>query len=385
MYAATIENDDRERITITLPYSNYELNNVARSLSINASTTESNCTLKEISDVRLSCLAGRRINIDELNFLTRRLEEMPEDSHLALGALIPLTGARDLAEIINLTYRADHSLLIRRGASSEAIGRRILQVYGRHQDSDRSEMCQPEQWGHAKWEDALDGMKVLETSQGTLYELITIPQHTFQHGGPFPPATQKDSSIMTIYVTHPDGGPVSVIPLPAPQAYFNTQLSRLGIRDPGQAVMVGAETDKDFLRRFLPNVERDSLIKLNVMCEHITARSAQGYTDDIMETALQYAGASGAKEVSVVIKNIDLFEFCEGVHDDYSLGKYIVERHHDCDEDLEEYIDYANFGADFALNHTGQYMDYGYTYYVGEHQIEQLMGRSQSQILNQQM
>lgn len=84
--------------------------------------------------------------------------------------------------------------------------------------------------------------------------------------------------------------------------------------------------------------------------------------------AVEYGDHTGSvKELINLAQNLDCYDFYPGVRDDEELGRIYIE---DMDalevpEHLQNYIDYAAYGRDVALEESGHFTKDGYVLYTG--------------------
>ena len=108
---------------IDFPVSDEMLNDILIESKMPTDTTQ----LFFVEDVHypleLSALNARTINLDELNFLARRLDSFTDDEIEQFYAAVEQRNAKNLKDLINLTYNLDKFTIIKNVGDMTKVGR----------------------------------------------------------------------------------------------------------------------------------------------------------------------------------------------------------------------------------------------------------------------
>lgn len=83
------------------------------------------CTVEEIegSAPSLKCLEGRRINVDELDYMVKRLDSFSDGELAQFQGMAVKMGLSDMTDLINLTFCCQQATVITDFSDLEQIGR----------------------------------------------------------------------------------------------------------------------------------------------------------------------------------------------------------------------------------------------------------------------
>lgn len=72
------------------------------------------CTVEEIegSVPSLKCLEGHKINVDELDYLVKRLDSFADNDLAQFQGMAVKMGLSDMTDLINLTFSCQHATVI---------------------------------------------------------------------------------------------------------------------------------------------------------------------------------------------------------------------------------------------------------------------------------
>ena len=108
-----IDKKEDESIMFNLPYEESEISNVYNQLELETSTAP-NCYIEEVvydSDMN-EVLKGKQCNIDELNFLFKRMDSFDTKERKVFFASAFAENSKTIAELINLSFNTHcHSLV----------------------------------------------------------------------------------------------------------------------------------------------------------------------------------------------------------------------------------------------------------------------------------
>lgn len=126
---------DQARISLSFPCADSEMEKQLERF-IGRGKSELNLFISEVNEPKeLSVLQGRFVNLDELNYLAKRMEGMDHQERIQYYATAAHCGMHDMKDLINLTFNLSCYTLIRDFSSMEAIGRtHLLNLLGGLED-----------------------------------------------------------------------------------------------------------------------------------------------------------------------------------------------------------------------------------------------------------
>ena len=122
----------------------------------------------------------------------------------------------------------------------------------------------------------------------------------------------------------------------------------------------------------------EDIAGLNRLCTAVEFFNDYGM--EKLSAAVLLTGASGLEPICRLAENIDMFDFVPNVHTPEEYGRYMIQEsgHFEYDENLENFYDYAKYGAQHVQAQGGQFIDCGYVAYKGTVPLEELMSKQQA-------
>ena len=332
------------------------------------------CTVEEIegSVPSLKCLEGRKINVDELDYLVKRLDSFSDGELAQFQGMAVKMGLSDVTDLINLTFCCQQATVITDFSDLEQIGREhYMNLHGSCASMEELEQ--------------LDGVEtallLISENEGVITPYGVVYDNGMQlsqayHGRNFPAYLYEDSlMVITLNPIHTDANDSESLWL-----YFPTselQIERMLYRD-------GMESE-DFARldvqgdnlpatvKTACDLEQESVFDLNAMCAAIS-RLAQA--DRLkLDAAASFAKPENAAEIRRLAENLELFDFVPNVHTPEEYGRYMIQDsgHFDYDSNLDEFYDYGKYGRRCMERKQGIFTEQGYISYQGALSLEELM------------
>ena len=364
-------NLDYGSVTIPLPIPDAEYERCIRMLEEIeiGDVTAHDCYLDQIHDALpvLSVLEDTMINIDELDFLARRLEGLDETELAEFQAVAHFKEYRDVQDLINLSFNTGTHTVITGFSDLETVGRRHY-LTERGGAAPAEEMKAVNGIGIALGLIASGEGKV--TPYGVLYG-SDWPMDYVYSGHSFPPYRDQEY-LMEFTLDSPQHGDVSIL-LPTPECRLERLLFRSGVLMPNNRRIKDWDSSlPDMLLEHM-NVTLESLEELNRLCA--TVADMDEHDLKTLEAAVQYANPRDADQIRILAENLELFEYFGDVNSAEDYGRYLIQEsgHYTYDENLEDYYDYALCGEDQMNSEVGGYVNGGYIVYHGAQDLEELM------------
>ncbi len=311
------------------------------------------------------------INIDELDFLARRLEGLDETELAEFQAVAHFKEYRDVQDLINLSFNTGTHTVITGFTDLEAVGKRHY-LTTRGGSVPAEEMDQVNGIGVALGLIASGEGKV--TPYGVLYGSDGPMEYVYS--GYVFPAYWDQEYLMEFTLDSSLHGDVFLL-LPTPESRLERLLFRSGVSTPNnRRIKDWDSTLTDTLLEHM-NVTLESLEELNRLCAVIADMDEQDLK--VLDAAVQYADPRNAGQVRSLAENLDLFEFFKGVDSAEEYGRFLIQEsgHYTYDENLEDYYDYGRCGEEQMLSEAGGYVNGGYVVYHGAQDLAVLMQQKQ--------
>ncbi|SHJ76038.1 protein of unknown function [Hathewaya proteolytica DSM 3090] len=360
-----IDRKEDESIMFNFPYEENEISNVYNQLELELSTAP-NCYIDGVvydSDMN-EVLKGKECNIDELNFLFKRMDSFDTKERKVFFASAFAENPKAIAELINLSFNTHCYSLVSDFNNLETIGKDLY--------------LSEKQAVAVKELDELDGetfaMEIIKnnpnfriTPYGVLYKNIN-EQEQIYNGKQFPLYHWKET-VATIQLTAK--GANEFIYLPCSDVEIEKALMRL--ETPYLHECEVTIIDDNFSKEVLDIISTDAtpLIKidtLNKLAEYF--KEIGSHDIEYFEKLIDYVKPRTVDEIFALADSMYEFELFDGIHSVESYGRYMIcdSGHFEYDSNLEEYIDFKRYGREKMAQEDGAFSEKGYITYHGYNQ-----------------
>lgn len=319
----------------------------------------------------LNVLAGQEINLDELDYLAKRLDGFSPYEKTQFQAAAERYGLSQVTDLINLTFCCDQATVIVDFSDLEQVGRiHYLTLNG---GATREEM------------ESLDGYETalllinehpgIITPYGVFYDNGMRLEPVYD-GRYFPQYLYADSVLTLALASDEDlkkGANVTWLYLPCSEERLERALTRAGITQRSDINLFVMDNNLPCEVSRSLNLEDELPQKLNQLAQEV------GKLDKVSQAKLGavtvWAQPAAVEEVVQLCRNLDQFDFIPHIHSVQEYGKYMVQESGDYhyDAGLEGYIDYERFGQSLLFQEIGQFVESGYVSYKGTLTLEELM------------
>ena len=323
----------------------------------------------------LSALNGTLVNVDQLDYLAKRLDSFCVGEDAQFQAMAWKLKLADIKDFINLTFCCRQATAITNFSDLDAVGRsHFLNLNG----------------GSARKEELenLDGVETALllidsggetiTPYGVVYDNGMVLEQVY-NGYQFP-AYLYDSRLVMLEITPnrglAEGKNPEYLYLPASEHQIERTLLRVGVDTVSDAqVRLGFDELPEKVAEVL-DLERlsgDDLPALNRMCRAIAPLNDADM--EKLNAAVLTTESSDIVSICRLAENLDQFSFVPGVQTPEEYGKYIIQNsgHFEYDENLEGFYDYRRYGEQRIQEEGGQFNECGYVAYQGAVPLEELM------------
>ena len=317
----------------------------------------------------LKRLEGSAVNLDELDYLAKRLDsfcEGEDDQFLAMASKLDL---HDIKDFINLTFCCQQATVITDFSDLERVGRdHRMNISGGSIPMDE----------YAKLDGRMETIKLIQNEQGTITPYGVVYDNGMKleplyDGRHFPPYLYKPPVMALETASGEDTQGYFCLPMPDRQ--IQRMIERAGLENQNAPLRIAMDElpEKAAEMLDLENLSLSDIFSLNRMC-----RSIEPLKDVDMEklNAIMLAAEPGdIMAVCMLAENLDQFDFVPGIHTPEEYGRFMIQESGKFayDEDLEDFYDYRLYGERCASEEDGQFNECGYVAYRGILTIEQLM------------
>ena len=319
----------------------------------------------------LNVLAGQEVNLDELDYLAKRLDGFSPYEKVQFQAAAERYGLSQVTDLINLTFCCDQATVIVDFSDLEQVGRiHYLTLNG---GATREEM------------ESLDGYETALllinehpgsiTPYGVFYD-NGVQLEPVYDGRYFPQYLYADSLLTLALASDEDlkkGANLTWLYLPCSEERLERALTRAGITQRSDINLFVMDNNLPCEVSRSLNLEDELPQKLNQLAQEV------GKLDKVSQAKLgavtAWAQPAAVEEVVQLCRNLDQFDFIPHIHSVQEYGKYMVQESGDYyyDAGLEGYIDYERLGQSLLFKEIGQFVESGYISYKGTLTLEELM------------
>ena len=317
----------------------------------------------------LSGLEGQTVNLDELNYLAKRIDCFFDDEFNQFSVAVDHTKVTSLKDLINLSFNLDKYTLITDISDMTKVGREyVLNTEG----SVPADTRYDEKYAQIG-RDLLGSGRGIFTDKGLLF-IEDKPLEEVYDGQVFPSFAYKHS-VADVEVEY--NGKLETVFLPDSELAIRKAINRLGAKSIEDCDCVMEILDPKY------NKLSDTLEEI-FKCEGINElndilKTLDEYDIDPQKVAalIEYTGVTSASDVNVLIDSVDDFEFITDTHeDDYdNVGRYFINSSDDYElsEELEDFFDFYEFGKYMSDEKSGEFVSDGFICYTGYSSIDEIM------------
>ena len=359
MFEATLKNRHQPELgtlTITFPIPEEQYENVILALKKLQLGDESkqDCCIDSIHAP--NCPALRRMNgtlanVDELDWLGKKLESFDQYELLQFLAAAERFSLYSADELINLSFCASEMTVISDFSDLEKVGRKhYLTVHGAA-DTKELEKLDGKELAQA----LISGQPGTVTQFGVVYD-NGVQMKPVYNRKQLPQNWIAETCIMELEIGAKGAEAANAhewVQLPASRIKLERAMLRAGISSCGEMQML--VTDSRFPDEVdcALNFEHESLFELNRLCQICSNFKEQDF--EKLGAVCQMAKPTCAANIRQLAENLDQFDFAPNVHTPEELGKYMIQQsgHYEYDENLEDFYNYGDYGVKRMLQEDG--------------------------------
>lgn len=367
--------------TVPLPIPNDEYGHVMELLGTLGigDVIERDCKVEEIQGGLpiLKRLEKVAVNIDELDYLAKRLDSFDYIEEAQFQAMAVKTGIFDMKDLINLTFCCQQATVITDFSNLEAIGRHhLVSINGGCLSSELADT-----------DLRMTALKLILSKDGTVTPYGVVYDNGLKleavYDGRHLPGYHYEQDMLAVGISSQtdseNSSKITWLYLPCSQAQVERGMMRSGISDPEDMSIWYEDSQLPKEVESALEFKRESLYELNDLAAAIMKLAPADRKK--LEAAVKLAEPECASQIRHLAENLDLFDFAPGAKTPEEYGKYMIQEsgHFEYDENLEQYYDYAKYAEQRMAEEYGAFSDYGYIAYKGFISLEELMAGIQSE------
>ena len=373
--------------TVPLPIPNDEYGHVMELLDTLGigDVMERDCKVEEIQGGLpiLKRLEKVAVNIDELDYLAKRLDSFDYIEAAQFQAMAVKTGIFDMKDLINLTFCCQQATVITDFSDLEAIGRHhLVSINGGCLSSELADTNL-----------RMTALKLILSKEGTVTPYGVVYDNGLKleevYDGCHLPGYHYEQDMLAVGIssrTEPENtSKITWLYLPCTQLQIERGMLRSGISDPDDMSIWYEDSQLPKEVENALEFKRENLYELNDLAAAIMKLAPADRKK--LEAAVKLAEPECASQIRHLTENLDQFEFAPGAKTPEEYGRYMIQEsgHFEYDENLEQYYDYAKYAEQRMAEEYGAFSDYGYIAYKGFISLEELMAGNQSERIDFQM
>lgn len=317
----------------------------------------------------LKRLENSVVNVDELDYLAKRLDSFCESEGHQFQAMAHKLNLSSIQDFINLTFCCQRATVITDFSDLEQVGRsHCMNLNGGGMPAEE----------YAKIDGRAEALKLIHNEQGTItpYGVVYdngMELEPFYDGRRFPPYCYKPP-VMELE-TVPDGEAEGYFCLPMPDRQFRRMIERAGLdgQNAPLRIVMNELPEKVADALDLNGLTTGDLTGLNRLCRTVAPMNAADRRK--LDAVIQTAQPSHIRKIQKLADNLELFDYVPDVHTPEEYGRYVIQQSgkFQYDEDLENFYDYRQYGEKCVREEDGQFNECGYVSYHGTLPLEELM------------
>ena len=379
MFEATLRNRSQPELgslTISFPIPEERYENVIfalKNLQIGDAGKQDCCidSIRAPDCPALCRMSGTLANVDELDWLGKKLESFDQYELLQVSAAAERFGLCSADELVDLSFCANEMTVISDFSDLERVGRKhYLTVHG---------ACDPKELENLDGKETalalISGQPGYVTRYGVVYD-NGVQLEPVYNRKQLPQNWLAETCIMEVEIGTKDAETVNAhewVQLPVSRVKLERTMLRAGIASCSEMqILVTDSRFPDEVNRSV-DFERESLFELNRLCQICSNFKEQDL--EKLGAVCQMAKSACAANIRQLAENLDQFDFAPNVQTPEELGKYMIQQsgHYEYDENLEDFYNYGDYGVKRMLQEDGVFVDRGYVSYHGTLTLDELM------------
>jgi len=365
-------------VPFPLPREDYDYNlELLDGLGIGDSV-QRDCKVNEVSGdyPALKCLEGSVVNIDEMDYLAKRLDSFDQGERAQFQAMCSKLELRNITDLINLSFSCQQATVITDFSDLERIGRNhFMNLNGGGASSEELNNLDGTETALL----LIEGGDGHVTPYGVVYSNGMQMERLYTKGAPFPYYRYENSTLelemtsaLKPYNSEKEDDKTWLF-LPMAEGQLRHALLRSGLVSMDDMRLRFSESELPTAVDAALDIENEGIMDLNRLAEVVQSLSESDRLK--LGAAVEIAKPETAAEITQLAINLPQFVFYPGVDSAEAYGKYMIQEsgRFEFDSELEDFYDYARYGQLRLDRESGQFVDGGYIVYEGTLSLDELM------------
>lgn len=320
----------------------------------------------------LKRLEKTNLNLDELDYLAKRLDSFDNGEAAQFQGMACKLGVSNIKDFINLTFCCQQATVITDFSDLDAIGRQ-------HYMTMQGGACRIEELKR------LDGRKfaldlILNHTEGRITPYGVVYDNGMKleqlYDGRHFPCYHYQPNLLAVGLSsrqEPENtGQITWLLLPCSEQQLRRGIARSGVDIHNACIWYEDSMLPPEVEEVLEG-QREDLFALNDMAAAIAALS--DLEQKKLAAVMEMAKPECAGEIRKLAENLELFEFAPKVRTPAEYGRYMIRDsgHYEYDPNLDEFYDYARYGKLRMEQEAGAFTERGYIAYRGTLPLKELM------------
>jgi len=329
----------------------------------------------------LKRLEETEINVDELDYLAKRLESFDPYELAQFQGTAVSHGLSDMTDLINLTFCCQEVTVVQDFTDLTAIGRtHYMDLHGGLTEAEQKTV---------DFRKTALSLLLNEDGKITPYGVVYdngMKLELCYDGLYFPDYRYSGDTLLTIAAMDDhlpqDTKDIAWLYLPMEECQIKRALMRAGIQTGEMRLRIEENELPDAMSAL---VEINDVYELNSLCACVQKLSRNEFPK--LEAALLLANPSDVTEARHLAEQLDLFDYIPDISTPEEYGRHMITEsgHFEYDDNLNEFYDYEKYG-EWRMDHEqGRFVDSGYVSYHGFISMEEVLFGSQSERLEMTM
>ena len=258
----------------------------------------------------LNRLEGRTVNLDELDYLAKRLDSFDVGEAAQFQAMAEKLNLIDMKDLINLTFCCQQATVITDFSDLEAIGRdHYMNLHGGCASTQELENLDGEETAVL----LIDGGKGTVTRYGVVYDNVMEMDQSYD-GKHFPAYLYEPAMLMVALTSRlepEDTKDITWLYLPATRGQIERAMARSGIADPEDMRFRFAESMFPDEVDVALDFQYENIFELNELAQAVNKLSNSDR--EKLGAVVEMAEPESASQIRHLAENLDQFEFAPGM------------------------------------------------------------------------
>lgn len=321
-----------------------------------------------------SALKNWYVNLDELNYLARRMESFDtlEYDQFLIG--ITKLDSKEVKDLINLTFNLNRFTLCQDVSSYGKIGR----VYVLNTEGSVPAYDEDDPKYAAIGKELIDRGLAQITAKGLLI-YNPFEKLTEVYDGQTFPEYYYESTLASAEVGYNDR--TELILLPGEELAIKKALARLGAPSDQDCEIKFSLQNGDgnaWEERIEGIIRSEGLYAANKMLHSLDTGDMDW---DKLTAAVELADVKSAANIAAVAEDLEEFGFLSDAKDESDIGHFLVDNvdEYGMNIEMEDYFDFSGFGEHFAEEHDGQFVNGGFVYFDSDRTLDEFLEELESE------